>query len=132
MSYMTISSQEKPLFRKEFFDNTYFFTLFIFSHASDNTTSQNIGGTDAWAVPHLKFLGGPSPSGPRSPPLTVAVLISWWNSPEAHWSDRTLHIIILLGLDGILFSSLVMTARSITRKLVESRRTFSIGSELNE
>src|SRR6218665_1576964 len=25
-----------------------------------NTTSQNIGGTDAWAVPHLKF-GGPFP-----------------------------------------------------------------------
>ena len=23
----------------------------------DNTTSQNIGGTDAWALPHLKFGG---------------------------------------------------------------------------
>src|SRR6218665_491467 len=40
---------------------TPFFTLFILSRASDNTTSQNIGGTNAWAVPHLKFLGGPSP-----------------------------------------------------------------------
>src|SRR6218665_1846393 len=37
MSYMTLSSQEKHLF----------FTLFRLSRASDNTTSQNIGGTDA-------------------------------------------------------------------------------------
>ena len=27
------------------------------SHASNNTTSQNIGGTDAWAVPALNFWG---------------------------------------------------------------------------
>ena len=38
-----------------------FFTPFIPSRTSDNTTSQNIGGTNAWAVPHLKFWGGPSP-----------------------------------------------------------------------
>jgi len=31
------------------------FTLFVLSRASDNTTSQDIGGMDAWA--------------PRSPPL---------------------------------------------------------------
>src|SRR6218665_857562 len=42
-----------------------FFTLFILSRISDNTTSQNIGGTNAWAVPHLKFSGGPSPLGLR-------------------------------------------------------------------
>src|SRR6218665_2474 len=41
--------------------DTFFFTLFVLSRTSDNTTSQNIGGTDAWAVPHLKFLGRPSP-----------------------------------------------------------------------
>src|SRR6218665_568703 len=28
-----------------------FFALFILSRTSDNTTSQNIGGTNAWAVP---------------------------------------------------------------------------------
>src|SRR6218665_3053244 len=28
-----------------------FFTLFILSRTSDNTASQNIGGTNAWAVP---------------------------------------------------------------------------------
>src|SRR6218665_10496 len=48
-----------------------FFTLFILSRASDNTTSQNIGGTDAWAVPHLKFWGNRLPQPPRSPPLLV-------------------------------------------------------------
>src|SRR6218665_3834285 len=30
---------------------TQFFTLFMLSRTSDNTTSQNIGGTNAWAVP---------------------------------------------------------------------------------
>src|SRR6218665_2848588 len=45
MSYLTLSSQEKHLF------NT-FFTLFILSRASDNTTSLNIGGP----------MHGPSPT----------------------------------------------------------------------
>src|SRR6218665_1754501 len=40
-----------------------FFTLFILSRTSDNTASQNIGGTNAWAVPTSNF-GGPSPSPP--------------------------------------------------------------------
>src|SRR6218665_1653545 len=41
-----------------------FFTLFILSRTSDNTTSQNIGRTNVWAVPHLKFWRGPSPQSP--------------------------------------------------------------------
>src|SRR6218665_2905090 len=49
---------------------TQFFTLFMLSRTSDNTTSQNIGGTNAWAVPHLKFWGDrPPPVPPRSSPL---------------------------------------------------------------
>src|SRR6218665_1483455 len=41
---------------------TLFFTLFVLSRASDNTTSQNIGGgAGAGGVPHLKFLGGRPP-----------------------------------------------------------------------
>src|SRR6218665_1995698 len=42
---------------------TPLFTQFVLSHASSrpNTTSRNIGGTDTWAVPHLKFWEGPSP-----------------------------------------------------------------------
>src|SRR6218665_1725466 len=43
---------------------TQFFTLFMLSRTSDNTTSQNIGGTNAWAVPHLKFWGDRSPQSP--------------------------------------------------------------------
>src|SRR6218665_2565401 len=39
---------------------TSFFTLFILWRTSDNTT-QNIGGTNAWAVPPPQTLGGPSP-----------------------------------------------------------------------
>src|SRR6218665_2546206 len=69
MSYMTISSQEKQ-----------FFTLFMLSRTSDNTTSQNIGETNAWAVPHLKFWGGPSPQSPLGlrpcSPLQFQILTS--------------------------------------------------------
>jgi len=53
---------------------TAFFTLFILSRASDNTTSENIGGgTDAWAVPHLKFWEIVPPVPPRSPPLRITL-----------------------------------------------------------
>src|SRR6218665_2753157 len=49
-----------------------FFTLFILSRRSDNTTSQNIGGTNAWAVPPPQILGGTVPPvPPRSPPLGI-------------------------------------------------------------
>src|SRR6218665_949909 len=46
----SIAEQKMPLF-----------TQFVLSHASSNTTSRNIGGTDTWAVPHLTFWEGPSP-----------------------------------------------------------------------
>ena len=45
---------------------TPLFSRFVLSHASNNTTSQNIGG----AIPHLKFWGGPSPL--KSPPMVVS------------------------------------------------------------
>src|SRR6218665_3009531 len=41
-----------------------FFTLFILSRASDNTTSLNIGGTNAWASPTSNFLGDRPPQFP--------------------------------------------------------------------
>src|SRR6218665_3057151 len=52
-----------------------FFTLFILSRTSDNTTSQNIGGrTNAWAVPPPQIFGGTVPSvPPRSPPLLLFI-----------------------------------------------------------
>src|SRR6218665_2318354 len=53
-----------------------FFTLFILSRTSDKTTSQNIGGTNAWAVhPTSNFWGTVPPVPPRSPPLRVATSV---------------------------------------------------------
>src|SRR6218665_2902251 len=49
--------------------NVVYDTLFT----SDNTTSLNIGGTNAWAVPSPQILGGTVPPvPPRSPPLAKA------------------------------------------------------------
>src|SRR6218665_1916495 len=62
MSYMTLSSHKNPLFQKEFLDDT-FFTLFIFSHASDNTT-QNIGERMHGPSPTSNFGWGTVPSVP--------------------------------------------------------------------
>src|SRR6218665_1572887 len=66
LTITTAISQKKSLM-------TPFFTLFVLSRASDNTTSQNIKGTDAWAVPpHLQFFWRDrAPSPPRSPPLAT-------------------------------------------------------------
>src|SRR6218665_1289684 len=51
---------------------TQFFTLFMLSRTSDNTTSQNIGGPMHGRSPHLSFFGGASPQSPtRSPPLLI-------------------------------------------------------------
>jgi len=38
---------------------TPFLLCSCFRAHPNNTTSQNIGGTDAWAFPHLKFGGRP-------------------------------------------------------------------------
>src|SRR6218665_4001758 len=73
MSYMTLSTQEKRLFSEKNSVMTLFFTLFVLSRASDNTASQNIRGTDAWAVPHLKFWGTVPRVPPRSPPLYICI-----------------------------------------------------------
>ena len=64
MSYMTLRTWPFP------YKKTPFSTLFILSRTSDNTTSQNIGGTNAWAVsPTSNFGGDRPPSPPRFPPL---------------------------------------------------------------
>ena len=64
---MTIFFTENPYFRKDKFLHDTFFTQFVLSHASDNTTSRNIGrGTDALTVPHLKSYGGTVPLVPLS------------------------------------------------------------------
>src|SRR6218665_1275960 len=91
---MPLSSRETPLFLKKFL-MTPFFTQFVLSHASDNTTSRNIGGTDAWAVPHLQFVGTVPQSLPKSPPMhsNIHVLSRPLQNP-AH----PLYPIILLSL----------------------------------
>src|SRR6218665_2039621 len=54
---------------------TQFFTLFMLSRTSDNTTSQNIGGPMHGRSPPPQILGGPSPqSPPRSLPLVVMAI----------------------------------------------------------
>src|SRR6218665_3967197 len=52
---------------------TQFFTLFMLSRTSDNTTSQNIGGEQCMRGPPTSNFGGDRPpqSPPRSPPLLV-------------------------------------------------------------
>src|SRR6218665_2344953 len=70
MSYMTLPHKK----------NT-FFTLFILSHASDNTTSQNIGGPMHGPSPTSNFGGGSPPSPPRFPPLPLGSLR---RSPRPH------------------------------------------------
>jgi len=66
---------------------TLFFTLFVLSRASDNTISQNIGGTDAWAVPHLKFFGDRPPVPPRSPPMPPR-LTQTRQFPVCFWTEE--------------------------------------------
>jgi len=47
-----------------------FFTQFVLLHASDNTTSQNIGGGDGcMGRPPISNLGEPSPQPPKFPPM---------------------------------------------------------------
>ena len=57
-NFMTFSSLEKPL---NDFLMTPFFTLFGLPRASNNTTSQNIGGSGCMGRPPLKFWWGPPP-----------------------------------------------------------------------
>jgi len=63
---------QKPLFQKIIPWWHLFFTLFVLSRASDNATSQNIGGRMHGPSPTSKF-GGPSPSPPRSPPMNMTM-----------------------------------------------------------
>src|SRR6218665_267242 len=62
-----------------FDENVYFPKMSAFSvRTCDNITSPNIGGTDAWAVPHLKFWGDRPPSPLRSPPMAASLSLRLW------------------------------------------------------
>ena len=67
--YDPLSTRKSTISEKNSFMTPFLYFFRIFALISDNTTSQNIGGKDAWAVPPPQILGGPSPSPPRSPPL---------------------------------------------------------------
>src|SRR6218665_853998 len=48
----------------------FFYSVRTFACIRQHYFSKYLGGTNAWAIPHLKFLGGPSlQCPPRSPPL---------------------------------------------------------------
>ena len=55
ITYMTLFLTKSLYFRKNF-SLRPFLSQFVLCLTSSNSTSRNIGGTDAWAVPHLKFL----------------------------------------------------------------------------
>jgi len=71
LTYMVLFFTKNLYFRSKNSFMTPFFTQFVLSHASDNTTSRNIGGTGAWAVPTTNF-GGDRP--PKSPPMHPSAL----------------------------------------------------------
>ena len=62
---------ETPLYQNKKFLHHTFFSHFILCHASNNTTSRNIGGTDAWAVPPPQIFGETFP--PFPPPKSPHV-----------------------------------------------------------
>src|SRR6218665_1025550 len=49
----------------------FFYSVHTFTYIQQHYTSQNIGGTDAWAVPPPQILGDRPPSSPRSPPMVT-------------------------------------------------------------
>src|SRR6218665_1088029 len=55
-------------FRQKYSSLTSFLSQFVLFLTSHNSTSQNIGGTDAWAVPPPQFFFFPVPSNPPTPP----------------------------------------------------------------
>src|SRR6218665_2012508 len=65
-----------------FLDNTFFILCSCFRTHPTNTTSQNIGGADAWAFPNPKFWGDRPPSSPRSPPMVISMEILLGRVPK--------------------------------------------------
>src|SRR6218665_3050970 len=68
------SSQEKHIF----------YSVHTFARIRRHTTSQNIGETDAWAVPHLKFWG----AGASIPPRPLAQIPPQSHRPSLFYGVR--------------------------------------------
>src|SRR6218665_3057790 len=60
---------QKLLFHHPKFLLSTFFSHFLLYLTSNKSSSRNIEGTDAWPVPHFKFLGDRPPAPPKSPPV---------------------------------------------------------------
>src|SRR6218665_2238469 len=71
VTYLAIFLPKNLYFRTKYSFMPLSFSQLVLSHASDNTTSRNIGGTDAWAVPHLKFWGMSLEDCPSQSPLSL-------------------------------------------------------------
>src|SRR6218665_728636 len=70
MLCMTLSSQEKPLFKKRIpFDDTFYYSVRTFVPIRQYYFSKCWGDACMGRPPTSNFLGGQSPSPPRSPPL---------------------------------------------------------------
>src|SRR6218665_2047429 len=76
MTIFTLFLTKNLDFRTKDFSLRPFFSQFVLCLTSNNSTSQNIGGTDG-PFSHLKLVGGPSPQPPKSPPMScIATCLS--------------------------------------------------------
>src|SRR6218665_4149660 len=69
MTYMVLSSREKPLFLKKIFHDTYFFTQFVHSHIRQHYSSKYSGDGCMGRPPTSNF--GGTFGCPPSPPLSL-------------------------------------------------------------
>ena len=104
---------------KQLLDSCFIFkllSLFLLSRASDNTTSQNIGGTDAWAVSHLKFCWGTFPPVPLGLRPWIVMIFSSLGQGRPHRNS-------VLWLQGVFYCNVEST--SCTKPRSNSIGSFS-------
>src|SRR6218665_1924248 len=61
MSYTTLSTQEKPLFKKKFLYKTIFYSVHPFAHIQQHYFSKYWGGPMHGSSPTTNFWGSPAP-----------------------------------------------------------------------
>ena len=90
--YDPFFTRKNNYFRKEFLDDTFFYSFRTFARIRQHYTSQNIGGTDAWAVPPPQIFGGTVPPvSPRFPPLGRHNIGQIWEKqygPNTTWTKQ--------------------------------------------
>ena len=84
-----------PFSRHKFLMTFFMYSVHTFTRIRQHYFSK-YWGTNAWTVPHLKFLGNRPPSPPRSPPLITAYNNNSWRPHNPHdshpiiWGSRPL------------------------------------------